>query len=79
MVRVNTRGGEQMSRMTPGQGKRFVATRTIAARYDHLDHTGLGGSCNNGITITVKAVMSEVDADIDQIATVIDPGTGYHR
>ena len=68
-----------MFRMTAGQGKRIVATGTIAARYDHLDHARPGGPCNNGITIGVETVMSEVDADIDQIGTDIDPGTGYHR
>jgi hypothetical protein len=71
IVRMNTRRGEQAAEVALCKSDRLVRARAVAAGYYHLDYAGLRRPCNHGVTIAIEAVVSEIDADIDQ-------GTGYH-
>jgi hypothetical protein len=68
---MNTCRGEQAAEVALCHCNRLARAGTGAAGYYHLDHAGLRRACNHGVTIAIEAVVSEIDADIDQ-------GTGYH-
>ncbi len=71
VVRMYAGGGKEL----PGMGTRhfngLMGTRPARASHHHLHYASRHSACNDGVTIGIEAVVSEIDTDIYQ-------GTGYH-
>ncbi len=68
---MDTSSREEPAWVSARDRDRLMGALSVAARDDHLNHASVRSASNHGVTIAVEAVMSEIDADIDQ-------GTGYH-
>jgi hypothetical protein len=66
VVRMNSRGSEESPGMLACESQRAHAARECRAGDDHLHDAGRVCPREHGITIAIVAVVSEVDADVDQ-------------
>ena len=65
-MRVNSGGGAQSPRMLLGQFDRRARTRNVRAGDDHVFDARLAGAMQHRIAIVVKAVVREIQTNVDQ-------------
>lgn len=66
VVRVHACGGEQAPRVRPAERARLRAAGKACARDDHLRNACRLGTRDHRVTVCIEAVVSEVDADVDE-------------
>jgi hypothetical protein len=71
VVRMHACGRKQPPGMSTSHLDSFTSAGSARASYHHLHHASCHRACNDRVTISIEAVVSEIDTDIDQ-------GTGYH-